>query len=616
MKKLSIIFSVILILLILTGTVFADEVETIAETAVQNEETAPVEGADSAGFVIVDGVLSKYVGESPDPIVPQTVTHIASGAFTHTDNLNSVTVGVECTADTGAFPKGITVYGFASSKVHVVASFADCKFVDITPEKVTITITYTHNFGAPAAASFTADLEPGESYSVLSPIIDGFIADIPLVEGVAGMVNKTIAVTYSKNTNDGWHITHNTVKYYENGAPVKNASRTIDGVERNFDSNGNIVLDRQMLTINADTYYFENSIITSGYKIIGQGIYFFTSDGPMIKATVYDGHEFDINGTMMGHDVTVDIAGATYYLYNNLLFSGYRLIDGKIVYFGADYKMVKGSTLNSVKFDANGYAVSGIDAKSLKISTIPPVAYTGKAIKPTVTVSFGELPLVENVHYTVEYKNNTEVGKATLTVKGISPISGSCDVSFDILGDKVYTLTIKYLTTAGTTIVSEYITAFEKGEQYSIPSPEIEGYIPDVSTVKGTMGDSDVTVTVTYEKIEDTEETTADPNETVVNGPGYAEPDSMFKDSESESTSEPETTEETTAKETVETIFHEVTETKVIYNYELLGKVIVIDTLVCGALVLLVVKWKRIKEAIAKKFPKQDKDLDADTDKK
>ena len=85
----------------------------------------------------------------------------------------------------------------------------------------------------------------------------------------------------------------------------------------------------------------------------------------------------------------------------------------------------------------------------------------------------------------------------------------------------------------------------------------------------------------------------------------------MFTETESETT-ESESTNETTYKETVETIFHEVTETNVIYNYELLGKVIVIDTLVCGALILLVIKWKNIKAALKKKFSSGNEDLDTD----
>ena len=90
MKKTSLIFSIILMLFLLTSAVFAEETAILGDTTNLNEITDPTEGADSDGFVITDGVLIKYVGESPDPIVPQNVTHISAGAFTHTKNLKSV----------------------------------------------------------------------------------------------------------------------------------------------------------------------------------------------------------------------------------------------------------------------------------------------------------------------------------------------------------------------------------------------------------------------------------------------------------------------------------------------------------------------------------------------
>ncbi|MDO5156318.1 MAG: hypothetical protein Q4D51_10170 [Eubacteriales bacterium] len=41
--------------------------------------------------------------------------------------------------------------------------------------------------------------------------------------------------------------------------------------------------------------------------------------------------------------------------------------------------------------------------------------YTGKAIKPGVTVSYHNKKLVKNQDYKVSYKNNKKVGTATIT---------------------------------------------------------------------------------------------------------------------------------------------------------------------------------------------------------
>lgn len=65
--------------------------------------------------------------------------------------------------------------------------------------------------------------------------------------------------------------------------------------------------------------------------------------------------------------------------------------------------------------------------------------YTGKAIKPTVTVKVGKKKLTTK-SYTVSYKNNKDVGKATITVKGKGSYTGTATKSFYITPKKVSSL--------------------------------------------------------------------------------------------------------------------------------------------------------------------------------
>lgn len=58
--------------------------------------------------------------------------------------------------------------------------------------------------------------------------------------------------------------------------------------------------------------------------------------------------------------------------------------------------------------------------------------YTGKAIKPAVTVKHGKKKLKANKDYTVAYKNNKNVGKATVTVTGKGSYNGKVTKSFYI----------------------------------------------------------------------------------------------------------------------------------------------------------------------------------------
>ena len=58
--------------------------------------------------------------------------------------------------------------------------------------------------------------------------------------------------------------------------------------------------------------------------------------------------------------------------------------------------------------------------------------YTGKAIKPKVTVSYKDKTLKKGTDYKVTYSNNKNVGKGTVKVKGIGSYSGSVKVTFKI----------------------------------------------------------------------------------------------------------------------------------------------------------------------------------------
>ena len=58
--------------------------------------------------------------------------------------------------------------------------------------------------------------------------------------------------------------------------------------------------------------------------------------------------------------------------------------------------------------------------------------YTGSAIKPNVIVNNGEKTLVNGVDYTLKYANNTNVGTATVTVKGKGLYTSSLDLNFII----------------------------------------------------------------------------------------------------------------------------------------------------------------------------------------
>lgn len=67
------------------------------------------------------------------------------------------------------------------------------------------------------------------------------------------------------------------------------------------------------------------------------------------------------------------------------------------------------------------------------INDIPDQEWTGSAIEPGVTVSLNDEELVKDIDYTLSYKNNVDLGSATVTVDGIGNYEGRKYASFHIV---------------------------------------------------------------------------------------------------------------------------------------------------------------------------------------
>ena len=78
-----------------------------------------------------------------------------------------------------------------------------------------------------------------------------------------------------------------------------------------------------------------------------------------------------------------------------------------------------------------------VSVGNLKISVASSVAYTGKAVKPAVTVKNGNKVLKNGTDYKVSYKNNKKIGMAAVVVTGMGSYNGSAKLSFKIVPKKV-----------------------------------------------------------------------------------------------------------------------------------------------------------------------------------
>lgn len=90
---------------------------------------------------------------------------------------------------------------------------------------------------------------------------------------------------------------------------------------------------------------------------------------------------------------------------------------------------------------------SVVDFNSAAVAPISDQPYTGSAIKPAVTVTYGGQPLTQNVDYTVSYSNNKNIGKATVTITGKGIYQGKKSLTFKIIPKTMSAVSIKKRST-------------------------------------------------------------------------------------------------------------------------------------------------------------------------
>lgn len=102
-----------------------------------------------------------------------------------------------------------------------------------------------------------------------------------------------------------------------------------------------------------------------------------------------------------------------------------------------------------IAFDGSSSSAKKIS--SLEFDGVNNYTYTGKARKPAVTIYDGSYKLVKGTDYTLSYKNNKEIGEATITVKGKGNYTGSKTINFNVVPKKP---TIKVTEKSGKITVS------------------------------------------------------------------------------------------------------------------------------------------------------------------
>ena len=339
-------------------------------------------------------------------------------------------------------------------------------FAHYTPNDYTLTVNYVMVDGNDdlAPATYTEQVAFDSDYSVASPAVEGYTPDIVAVEGTMDDVNgKTETVTYSPNE---YTLTVNYVM--------------ADG--------------KDALAPEAHT---EQVVYNTAYSVASPAVTGYTPDVATAEGTMDD---------VNGKEVTVTYSPNPYTLTVN-----YQYEDGSeaapsystTVNYNADYSVVSPAVSG---YTPDVATVNGTMDAEGKTETVTYLA-DGKAL--TIHYQYEDgTQAAPDYEGTVAFNGAYDVASPAVT--GYTPdfesITGTM-TSLDGLEFIVtysvnsYPLNITYVMSDGNDAVKPADVVDEMyayNTSYSVASPAVEGYTPDIATAEGTMGIDGATVTVTY----------------------------------------------------------------------------------------------------------------------
>jgi len=319
--------------------------------------------------------------------------------------------------------------------------------VTYTVKSYTLTINYS-GAGENTPSTYTASVEYGKEYSVVTPTIAGYISDRALVSGIMGAQDVTVNVTYTEKT-----AIYLTIIYVGAGE-------------------------------NTPSQYQKEVTQGEEYSVTSPSVTGYTPDIAVVEGTI---------------DTTDVIVTVTYTINTYKLTITYTGLPSgntthtETVNYGASYTV---TTPEVAGYTPDKAVVSGtVGASDISVT----VTYTANTY--TLTITYTGLPSGDTTHTeTVNYGASYSVTSPTVT--GYTPdtavVSGTVGTS-DINVTVTYTINSYKLTITYTgASVATHTETLNYGASYSVTSPTVTGYKPDKAVVEGTIGTSDVSVTVTY----------------------------------------------------------------------------------------------------------------------
>ena len=438
-----------------------------------------------------------------------------TAAASHTESVNyNATYSVTSPAITGYTPDlGVVTGTMGTENVTVDVTYSINSY--------TLTVNYKYADGTTAAPTHTENLDYGASYSVTSPAITGYTPNLPVVSGTMGTENVTVDVTYSINSYtltinykyaDGTTAAASHTESLDYGASYSVTSPTITGYTpdmavvsgtmgtENVTVDVTYTINSYTLTVNylyadgttAAASHTESVNYNASYSVTSPTITGYTPDLAVVT------------GTMGTENVTVDV---TYTINSYILTVNYLYSDGttaaashtESVNYNASYSVTSPAITGYTPDLAVVTGTMGTENVTVDVT------YTINSYTLTVNYLYADgttaaASHTESVNYNASYSvTSPSITGYTPDLAVVTGTMGTENVTVDVTYSiNSYTLTINYLYADGTTAAASHTESVNYNASYSVTSPAITGYTPDLAVVTGTMGTENVTVDVTY----------------------------------------------------------------------------------------------------------------------
>ncbi len=180
-------------------------------------------------------------------------------------------------------------------------------------------------------------------------------------DGIINNDDKALLLTalsyHDENNTDipvvkfGYYVINGNIYYFNDDASMHKG-----GVKNGytFNSNGVLVGNNIFVTAGENTYYICDNKIVTGYKVISNSVYYFGENGVMRKNVAENGYVFDADGRVTGDSVFIVIEGNTYCVINNTIAKNYQVINDSIYYFGTNGVMRTDEKVNGNRFGTDG----------------------------------------------------------------------------------------------------------------------------------------------------------------------------------------------------------------------------------------------------------------------